>query len=135
MSHFELEPFGRAPDGHEGFPNSYRVYDTFRGRTLIGTVIYMTELKVFRSASVYAPAADIREAFGGSIQDTETWRGDVSYKDTSPIEEARKLYQLYRTRLNWKERIARTFDIWWPACVGLWAIPEAALAIIEIISN
>ena len=135
MSHFELEPFGREPDGHEGFPNSYRVYDTFRGRVFIGTILYMTELKVFRSASVYASAEDLVKAFGRSIQSTEKWKGDVSYKVTTPNAEAKKLYKLYRAKLNWRERIARTFDIWWPVCVGLWGILEVTLITIEMISK
>ena len=134
MSHFELEPFGREPDGHEGFPNSYTVYDTFRGRVFLGVILYMTKLKVFRSASVYASAKDIN-AFSGSIQSTEKWEGDVSYKDTNPDAEARKLYKLYLSKLNWRERISRTFDVWWPVVISLWVIPEAALAIIELISK
>ena len=101
MRHFELEPFGREPDGHEGFPNSYKVYDAFRGRVFVGTILYMTKLKVFRSASVYASAEDIVKVFSCSIESTEKWKGDRSYKDTTPIAEAKKLYKLYRAKLNW----------------------------------
>lgn len=135
MSHFELEPFGRESDGREEFPNSYRVYDTFRGRVFVGTILYMTKLKVLRSASVYASAEDIVKAFSCSIESTEKWKGDISYKDTTPNAEAKKLYKLYREKLNWRERIARTFDIWWPVCVGLWGILGVTLGIIETISK
>lgn len=142
MSHFELEPFPRELDGHEGFPNSYRVYYTFRGRVFIGTIIYMTKLKVFRTISVYASAEDIKALGGISVESPEEWTGDVSYNDTSPIAEARKLYKMYRTKLGIKESIGRAFDKWWPIVIGfssiiisLSSIPVGVLAFIEIISK
>ncbi len=132
MGYFELEPFGREPDGHEGFPNSYRVYDTFRGRVFVGTIVYMTELKVFRSASVYDSAEDLETAFSVSVKSNEEWKGDVSYKDTTPIREARKLYKLYMAKLNFRERLARAFGYWWPTFVSIWAIIEIIASIIAI---
>lgn len=140
MRHFELEPIPCEPDGHEGFPLSFKVYDTFRGRVLVGEVTYMLNLKVFRPHSIYASAEEIRKSF--SIMDSEKWKGDISYKNTCSIEEARKLYKLYLAKLDWKERIARTLDVWWPVCIGfssimvaIASIPVGVMAAIEIISK
>lgn len=143
MSYFELEPFGRAPDGHDGFPNSYRVYDTFRGRVFIGTIIFMTNLKMFRTTSVYASEEELKNF---SIESLGRWEGDVSYEDTDPVVEAKKLYKLYLSKLGWRERKSRAMgtwaDMWWPMFIAISSItiaiatiPIGVLAIIQIMSK
>ena len=143
MSHFELEPIGRELDGREGFPNSYRVYDTFRGRVFIGTIFFMTNLKMFRTISVYASEEELKDF---SIEARGKWKGDVSSEDTSPTEEAEKLHKIYLSKLGWRERKARALgtwaDMWWPMfiaissiIIGIATIPIGVAAVIEIISK
>lgn len=130
MSHLELEPIGRKLDEKEGFPNSYMVYDTFRGRVFIGTIFFMTNLKMFRTTSVYASGEELKDF---SIDSSEKWKGDVCYENTSPTSEAEKLHKIYRANLNIRERTARILDKWWPVCVGFWAIIGTILKTIEVI--
>ena len=140
MTHFELKPFQCEPDGYVSFPNSYKVYDTFRGRIYMGTVLYMTKLKMFRTigkdeTSVYTSAEDMKALDGRSIESEEMWKGDIPYKDTDCNAEAAKLYKIHWEKLEKKERTARILDKWWPVCIGFWAILEGVLALIEIAKN
>lgn len=135
MTHFELEPIPCESDGHEGFPLSFKIYDTFRGRVYLGTILYMTNLKVYRATSVYASADEVNDMDGLSIESTKRRDGDVHYDSTSSIEEAKKLYRMYCARLTKKERIARIFDTWWPSFVSLWAIPGTILVTMGILEK
>ena len=132
MTHFQLEPIPCEPDGHEGFPLSFKVYDTFRGKAYIGTMSYMTTLQMYRTTSVYASAEEVENA-SVSITSSEKCDGDIPFQDTSFVEEARKLYKMYWNKLNRRERLTRTFDVWWPVLIGALAFPVAAAAIVDIV--